>query len=190
MIIQVKDSNIEQAAYIHSVSWQDSHRAFCRADFVAIHTPARQEKYIRIKIERGSKFYMIYEKPLGTATSQASKDTSVLTGAAPADGISPAPEPSPEALPGDNLGASPVGLVSVTGNLIEDLYILPTFQRQGYGTALLHYAIGKCTGIPTLWILENNKVAEEMYTKNGFKKTGRRNVVDKGLDEIEFSRED
>lgn len=37
----------------------------------------------------------------------------------------------------------PVGLVSVTGNLIEDLYVLPGFQNRGYGTQLLRHAMGR-----------------------------------------------
>ena len=152
MIVEVNDTNIRQAAYIHSVSWKDSHRSFCKPDFVEAHTPERQEKYLHGKTENGSKIFMIYGRALAES--------------------------------------APVGIVSVTGNLIEDLYILPDFQRQGYGTELLHHAISECDGVPTLWILENNHNAEKLYRKNGFKETGRRKIVDKGLDEIEFSRTD
>ena len=81
----------------------------------------------------------------------------------------------------------PIGVVSVTGNLIEDLYILPDYQRQGFGTCLLHFAIEQCDSIPTLWILENNKRAEKLYRREGFRKTGRKSVITDGLDEIEFS---
>ena len=45
---------------------------------------------------------------------------------------------------------TPIGIVSVTGNLIEDLYVLPDKQTRGYGTKLLQYAIEKATDIPTL----------------------------------------
>ena len=81
----------------------------------------------------------------------------------------------------------PVGIVSVTGNLIEDLYILPGHQNQGYGTRLLHYAMEQCGGVPTLWILENNKGAERLYRREGFTESGRKKVITDGLDEIEFS---
>ena len=81
----------------------------------------------------------------------------------------------------------PVGIVSVAGSLIEDLYILPEYQNRGYGTRLLHYAIRQCEGIPTLWILENNKDAERLYRREGFRETGRRNMITDKLDEIEFS---
>ena len=80
----------------------------------------------------------------------------------------------------------PVGIVSVTGNLIEDLYVLPEYQNQGYGTRLLHYAMKQCRGGPVLWILENNKGAEKLYRREGFTETGNRNNITDGLDEIEF----
>ncbi|WP_292210019.1 GNAT family N-acetyltransferase [Butyrivibrio sp.] len=34
-----------------------------------------------------------------------------------------------------------MAVVSITGGLIEDLYVLPELQNQGYGTALLDYVI-------------------------------------------------
>ena len=81
----------------------------------------------------------------------------------------------------------PVGVVSVTENLIEDLYVLPEEQGKGYGTKLLRYAIGVCPGTPTLWILENNTKARKLYERLGFSETGNRHSVPNGLDEIEFS---
>lgn len=80
----------------------------------------------------------------------------------------------------------PVGIVSVFENVIEDLYVLPDKQNKGFGTMLLRYAISQCTGIPTLWILENNINAERLYRRMGFIETGRRNSITDGLDEIEF----
>lgn len=81
----------------------------------------------------------------------------------------------------------PVGIVSVHGNLIENLYVLPSEQRKGYGSQLLHYAIQQCTGIPCLWILNNNEAAYRLYTKNGFKKTGNRKQLNDTLYEVELS---
>ena len=80
----------------------------------------------------------------------------------------------------------PVGIVSVTGDLIEDLYVLPDRQNMGYGTRLLRYAIGQCAGIPTLWILENNTGAERLYLRLGFRRTGRIHAITEELDEVEF----
>ena len=54
----------------------------------------------------------------------------------------------------------PVGIISVDVNLIENLYVLPEQQRKGYGTSLLRWAVSRCSGIPTLWILSTNTAAD------------------------------
>ena len=144
MIISVDVTNLLQAATIHSISWKESHRAFCMPDFVASHTPDRQRNYLSNKMNSGTKIYMLVEE-------------------------------------------KPIGIVSVTHSLIEDLYVLPNMQNMGYGTKLLQYAIDQCTDTPTLWILENNIKAERLYRRMGFKKTGRKNSITGGLDEIEFA---
>jgi GNAT superfamily N-acetyltransferase len=144
MIVPVDQSNICQAAEVHSVSWQESHRSFCSADFIALHTPEHQQEYLSEKISRGSRVFMLVD-------------------------------------------GKPAAIVSVTGSLIEDLYVLPSRQNKGYGTLLLEYAVRQCTGTPTLWILENNKGAERLYRRIGFRKTGRVHTVTDGLDEIEFT---
>ena len=81
----------------------------------------------------------------------------------------------------------PVGIVSVYGSLIENLYVLPSEQRKGYGSLLLDYAIRHCTGTPSLWILNNNEGAYRLYTKNGFKETGNRKQLNDTLYEMELS---
>lgn len=144
MIVFVDQSNIHDAAIIHSVSWQDSHRSFCSADFIAMHTPEHQEAYLQQKIDAGSKVFMLIEQ-------------------------------------------KPIGIVSLKGSMIEDLYVLPDHQNHGYGTILLQFAISECADTPTLWILGNNHRAEKLYRREGFKETGRRNVITDGLDEIEFA---
>ena len=145
MIVKVDASNVPDAARIHAEAWQESHRSFCRPDFVAQHTPERQQAYLEGKMERGSDVFMLVED-------------------------------------------RPVGIVSVTGDLIEDLYVLPSRQNQGYGTRLLRFAMARCEGVPTLWILENNENAARLYRRMGFTETGRRQQVTQGLDEIEFAR--
>ena len=144
MIISVDQTNLLRAAAIHSISWQDSHRAFCTPDFIELHSPDRQREYLNSKMNSGSKIYMLIED-------------------------------------------EPVGIVSVTDSLIEDLYVLPDKQNRGYGSKLLQYAIKQCTDTPTLWILENNTEAERLYRRMGFKKTGRKNAITGELDEIEFT---
>lgn len=129
-ITEVDGSNIAAAGAVHSAAWRASH-GFCAPDFVAAHTPGRQTDYLRSKLEKGSRLYLL-------------------------------------------LSDRPVGVVSVTGSLIEDLYILPERQNLGFGTKLLRYAITKCDGAPTLWILENNTGAARLYERLGFAPTGRR----------------
>ena len=143
MITQVDENNLLQAATVHAIAWQESHRSFCTPDFIELHTPQRQREYMLNKMSRGSAFYLLVED-------------------------------------------RPMGVVSVNGSLIEDLYILPEMQNRGYGTKLLRFAMEKCTGAPTLWILENNVRAERLYHRMGFRETGRRQAVRDGLDEIEF----
>lgn len=144
MIIAVDSTNVRQAAEVHSLSWKESHRSFCSSEFIEMHSPQRQEEYLRHKMANGSKLYMLVEE-------------------------------------------QPVGIVSVTGSLIEDLYILPDRQNMGLGTQLLRYAMDQCEDDPTLWILENNENAMRLYRRTGFKPTGKRNSITNGIDEIEFS---
>ena len=81
----------------------------------------------------------------------------------------------------------PVGIVSVHGGLIENLYVLPSEQRKGYGSRILEFAIRKCQGTPKLWILNINEGAYRLYTKKGFKETGNRKQLDKNLYEMELA---
>ena len=145
MIIPVDETNLLQAATIHSISWKESHRAFCTPDFIELHTAERQRDYLSGKMNSGTKIYLLI------------------------------------------IDNKPIGIVSITNSLIEDLYVLPDLQNMGYGTKLLQYAIGQCADTPTLWILENNTRAEKLYRRMGFKKTGKKNSITDGLDEIEYA---
>ena len=100
MIVAVDETNLFQAAVIHAISWKESHRSFCAPDFVEMHTPERQQEYIRKKMDDGSKFFLLTE-------------------------------------------TEPIGIVSVNGGLIEDLYVLPQKQNMGYGTKLLQPRLQK-----------------------------------------------
>ena len=82
----------------------------------------------------------------------------------------------------------PLGIVSVSGSLIEDLYVLPDMRNRGYGTKLLEFAMSRCADTPVLWILENNAGARRLYHRMGFIETGGRNRITNGLDEIELRR--
>lgn len=144
MIKIVTQSDIMQAAIIHSESWKESHREICSPEFIAIHTPERQKCYLESEVAKGAQLYMLIDE-------------------------------------------KPVGIVSVHGSLIENLYVLPSEQNQGYGTQLLAFAVGKCTGSPSLWILNTNDRAKRFYERHGFKPTG--NVVQHtgGMYELELS---
>ncbi len=83
----------------------------------------------------------------------------------------------------------PAGVISVTGSLIEDLYVLPACEGRGYGSALLQHALSSCAGTPTLWLLETNQKAMRFYERRGFRPTG---VVDRShgrLAELEYRLE-
>lgn len=144
MIISVDENNLLQAATVHSVAWQASHRSFCSRDFVELHTPQHQRDYLQEKLNHGSKIYLLTED-------------------------------------------EPIGLVSITESLIEDLYILPSHQNRGYGSKLLQFAMQQCAAAPTLWILENNKNAARLYQRMGFRETGRSNPITESLNEIEMA---
>lgn len=146
MIIPVNEQNIMDAAIIHSISWRESHRDFCTSEFIEIHSPERQLKYMRDKMNKGTKFFMLVDE-------------------------------------------DPVGVVSVTDSLIEDLYVLPKKQNMGYGTNLLQFAVGQCSDTPSLWILENNVNAERLYCRMGFTRTGKINAITDKLAEIELALE-
>ena len=144
MFLLVDDATIDDAARVHSIAWQDSHKGFCGAQFVALHTPEQQKKYLQKKMDGGSVFYLLVEE-------------------------------------------TPIGVVSVKDSLIEDLYILPEQRNKGCGTRLLRFAMEKCTGQPTLWILENNTGAERLYRRLGFRPTGKTTWVMGKLRELEFT---
>ena len=80
----------------------------------------------------------------------------------------------------------PVGIVSIKGRLIENLYVLPTAQHKGYGTELLLFAVSECKGKPHLWVLDNNKKAQLLYRKYGFCGTGNIHQLSEQISELEM----
>ena len=66
MIVPVDTKNIDIAAFIHSFSWQESHRLFCSSGFISLHTPDHQRVYLQEKIAHGSRLFMLVESdPIG-----------------------------------------------------------------------------------------------------------------------------
>ncbi len=82
-----------------------------------------------------------------------------------------------------------LGVMSLTGSTVADLYVLPEERRKGYGAKLLEYAIGRCRETPRLWIMETNTGAERLYRRFGFRPTGKRLEHPGGADEIEMALE-
>lgn len=82
----------------------------------------------------------------------------------------------------------PVGIVSVFGDLIENLYVLPEKWNRGHGSRLLEFAAERCTGEPRLWVLNTNGAARRLYERQGFHETGNRKDLNGGLFEIEMVR--
>lgn len=81
---------------------------------------------------------------------------------------------------------SPVGVVSVQGNRIENLYVLPAEQNKGYGTVLLKHAVRCSEGVPTVWVLHHNDGARRFYRRNGFREAGREKRLNEHLREVEL----
>ena len=79
----------------------------------------------------------------------------------------------------------PVGIVSILGSLISNLYVLPSEQNKGYGTQLLAFAVNLCSGTPSLWILSTNDGAKRLYERSGFQPTG--NVIQHSSDVLSWN---
>lgn len=82
----------------------------------------------------------------------------------------------------------PVGIVSVWGSLIENLYILPEEQGKGWGSKLLSFAQGQCSGVPTLWIRSNNRTARAFYLSRGWRFTGVEKALAREMAELEMKK--
>lgn len=142
-IVLVTEENLRQAAAVHAVSWRESHRDICSAEFVAAHTTERQMDYIRREMARGKRFFLLEDEVA-------------------------------------------VAVVSRQGSVIGDLYVDPSVQGKGYGTALLKFAMAQCQEVPVLWVLSTNERAARLYQRIGFSATGRQKVLSAALREIEM----
>ena len=57
-IVSVDPSNLSDAAAVHALAWQASHRDFCSLDYIQLHTPERQAGYLKSKLDAGSRIYV------------------------------------------------------------------------------------------------------------------------------------
>ena len=83
------------------------------------------------------------------------------------------------------LDPEPVGVVSVAGREIGDLYVLPDRQGCGYGTRLLQFAMAR-TACPYLTVLSTNRRAIALYRRLGFMVCRRKQMLREGLWELEL----
>ncbi len=61
-----------------------------------------------------------------------------------------------------------VGFLSVADGTIHNLYVLPGYQGQGVGHALIEVAKESSAGQLRLWVFEPNKGAIRFYKRHGF----------------------
>lgn len=80
----------------------------------------------------------------------------------------------------------PVGIVSRNGAVIENLYVLPEWQRRGYGTILLRHAIAQGDKPCYLHVLNLNVSAKMLYERIGFVETENRKQLNDSMYEIEM----
>ena len=84
------------------------------------------------------------------------------------------------------LDGEPVGIVSLAGDTIENLYVLPWEQGRGYGSALLRFAVRRCSSDAVLWVLNTNCGARRLYRRFGFIETGKQKQLNDKMYEIEM----
>jgi chorismate mutase/GNAT superfamily N-acetyltransferase len=60
-----------------------------------------------------------------------------------------------------------VGFAEVKGDWLDDLYVVPSAQRQGVGTALLDLVKAKRPSGFSLWVFVSNRPARAFYARHG-----------------------
>lgn len=80
------------------------------------------------------------------------------------------------------------GIIRISGNEVEKLYVEPLFQNQGIGAALLRYAVNNFA-VNELWVLEYNKRGIDFYHRNGFSLTGEKIIEDEFVPLLKMRRE-
>lgn len=80
------------------------------------------------------------------------------------------------------------GIIRISGNEVEKLYVEPIFQNQGIGAKLLGYAINNFA-VTELWVLEYNKHGIDFYRRNGFSLTGEKITEDEFVPLLKMKRE-
>ncbi|MBE6856463.1 MAG: GNAT family N-acetyltransferase [Ruminococcus sp.] len=79
------------------------------------------------------------------------------------------------------------GIIRISGNEIEKLYIEPQFQSQGIGARLLDFAVNEKKA-SWLWVLEYNTRGISFYHKHGFLLTGEKIIEDEWVPLLKMSK--
>ncbi|WP_442859410.1 GNAT family N-acetyltransferase [Bosea sp. Tri-49] len=64
-------------------------------------------------------------------------------------------------------GPALAGFIAFRDGWIDQLYVLPTHQGQGAGSALLEVAQMRCSEL-NLWTFQRNAIARRFYERHGF----------------------
>lgn len=80
------------------------------------------------------------------------------------------------------------GIIRISGNEVEKLFVEPQFQSRGIGTELLSYAIDNFA-VNKLLVLEYNKRGIAFYRRNGFSLTGEKITEDGFVPLLKMKRE-
>ncbi|MBQ7123123.1 MAG: GNAT family N-acetyltransferase [Oscillospiraceae bacterium] len=67
MIVKVSDSNIKDAANVYMLSWKESHKEICSAEFIKKHDIEYMTEFIKNKIRNNYDIFIDYDntKPVG-----------------------------------------------------------------------------------------------------------------------------
>lgn len=79
------------------------------------------------------------------------------------------------------------GIIRVSGDEIEKLYVESQFQSQGIGAKLLRFVVENF-GSTYLWALEYNKRGIAFYQRNGFRLTGEKMIEDEWVPLVKMER--
>ena len=79
------------------------------------------------------------------------------------------------------------GIIRISGDEIEKLYVEPQFQSQGIGAKLLEYAVDTFNATH-LWALEYNSRGIAFYQRHGFELTGEKTLEDEWVPLLKMAR--
>lgn len=80
------------------------------------------------------------------------------------------------------------GIIRISGDEIEKLFVEPQFQSQGIGAKLLDFAINVKNAY-WLWVLEYNKRGITFYQRHGFHLTGEKIIEDEWVPLLKMSKD-